>query len=155
MLLALEVESANSMTRTWFDCKTWLVSSSGCPELPSPKGHTGISALMTPDPTPSSPSLDAARRRLEPLHVQVARVLVGQRLLVDRLLIGLLTGGHLLLEGVPGLAKTLAVRTLARALRLSFKRIQVTPDLLPAALLGTQTYNPPTGGLQLQHSPVF
>src|SRR5205814_7864657 len=100
-------------------------------------------------------SLDAALRRLEPLHAQVARVLVGQRLLVDRLLIGLLTGGHLLLEGVPGLAKTLAVRTLARTLRLSFKRIQFTPDLLPADVVGTQVFNPRSGEFSIKKGPVF
>src|SRR4051812_23985874 len=86
-----------------------------------------------------------ARERLAPLYQQMARVLVGQRTLVDRLLLGLLTGGHVLLEGVPGLAKTLAVSTLARALRLTFARIQFTPDLLPADVLGTQIYNPRSG----------
>src|SRR5437868_6031931 len=77
-------------------------------------------------------NVDEMRRRLDPLHAQMARVIVGQRTLIDRLLLGLLTGGHLLLEGVPGLAKTLAVKTLADCLHLSFHRIQFTPDLLPA-----------------------
>jgi MoxR-like ATPase len=95
------------------------------------------------------------RAELEPLYHEVARVLVGQRLLLDRLLVGLLTGGHLLLEGVPGLAKTLAVRTLARALRLSFHRIQFTPDLLPADVIGTQIYNPRTGEFRVKKGPVF
>ena len=72
------------------------------------------------------------RAGLAPLYGQIERVIVGQRVMVDRLLAGLLTGGHLLLEGVPGLAKTLAVRTLARCLDLSFHRIQFTPDLMPA-----------------------
>src|SRR5262245_43569307 len=71
---------------------------------------------MKPDLTTLTRTIEAARRRLDPLYAQVGRVLVGQRLLMDRLLIGLLTRGHLLLEGVPGLAKTLAVRTLAQAL---------------------------------------
>jgi MoxR-like ATPase len=95
------------------------------------------------------------RAGLEPLYREVGKVLVGQRALLDRLLIGLLTGGHVLLEGVPGLAKTLAVRTLARVLRLSFQRIQFTPDLLPADVLGTQVYNPRTGEFTVKRGPVF
>src|SRR5205807_8169231 len=86
---------------------------------------------------------------------EVERVLVGQRLLVDRMLIGLLTGGHLLLEGVPGLAKTLAVRTVARTLHLSFSRIQFTPDLLPADVLGTQVFNPRSGEFSIKKGPIF
>ena len=85
----------------------------------------------------------------------MAKVLVGQRVLVDRLLIGLLTDGHILLEGVPGLAKTLAIRTLARTLRLEFKRIQFTPDLLPADILGTQIYNPRSGEFSVKRGPIF
>jgi MoxR-like ATPase len=110
---------------------------------------------MTPDLTTLSRTVEAARRRLDPLYVQINRVLVGQRLLVDRMLIGLLTRGHLLLEGVPGLAKTLAVRTLARALDLTFKRIQFTPDLLPADVIGTQIYNPRSGDFTVKKGPVF
>src|SRR6188508_3465044 len=85
------------------------------------------------------------RKRLDGFYAEVERVLVGQRPLVDRMLVGLLTGGHLLLEGVPGLAKTLAVRTVAGTLHLTFSRIQFTPDLLPADVLGTQVFNPRTG----------
>jgi MoxR-like ATPase len=95
------------------------------------------------------------RERLEPLYREVGKVLIGQRTLVDRLLIGLLTGGHVLLEGVPGLAKTLAVRTMARALHLTFSRIQFTPDLLPADVLGTQIYNPRTGDFSVKRGPIF
>ncbi len=95
------------------------------------------------------------RASLEPLYREMARVIVGQRVLIDRLLVGLLTGGHILLEGVPGLAKTLAVRTLARALRLSFRRIQFTPDLLPADVVGTQIYNPRTGEFSIKRGPIF
>src|SRR3954466_9526471 len=109
---------------------------------------------MTPDPA-AARAVEAARRRLDPLFAQVAKVLVGQRGMVDRLLVGLLTGGHLLLEGVPGLAKTLAVRTFARALRLSFSRIQFTPDLLPADVLGTQVFNPRSGEFSIKKGPVF
>src|ERR1700752_1317189 len=95
------------------------------------------------------------RSKLEPLYTQLERVIVGQRTMLDRLLIGLLTGGHILLEGVPGLAKTLAVRTLAQGLRLRFHRIQFTPDLLPADVVGTQIYNPRSGEFSVKKGPVF
>src|SRR6266852_987732 len=95
------------------------------------------------------------RAGLGPLYTEMAKVIVGQKIMVDRLLIGLLTGGHVLLEGVPGLAKTLAVRTLAQGLRLSFQRIQFTPDLLPADVIGTQIYNPRTGEFSIKKGPVF
>jgi MoxR-like ATPase len=95
------------------------------------------------------------RDRLDPLYAEIEKVIVGQRPMIDRLLIGLLTGGHILLEGVPGLAKTLAVRTVAQGLRLSFHRIQFTPDLLPADVIGTQIYNPRTGEFSIKKGPVF
>jgi MoxR-like ATPase len=95
------------------------------------------------------------RARLDPLYSAIEQVIVGQRTMIDRLLVGLLTGGHILLEGVPGLAKTLAVRTLARSLRLSFSRIQFTPDLLPADVIGTQIYNPRSGEFSIKKGPVF
>src|SRR5262245_31596382 len=95
------------------------------------------------------------RSRLDPLYQELEKVIVGQRPMIDRLLMGLLTAGHILLEGVPGLAKTLAVRTLARALQLSFHRIQFTPDLLPADIIGTQIYNPRTGEFTAKKGPIF
>jgi MoxR-like ATPase len=95
------------------------------------------------------------RAGLDPLFTEMERVIVGQRVMLDRLLIGLLTGGHILLEGVPGLAKTLAVRTLALGLRLNFSRIQFTPDLLPADVIGTQIYNPRTGEFTIKRGPIF
>ena len=95
------------------------------------------------------------RTGLDCLYRELERVIVGQRVMVDRLLVGLLTGGHILLEGVPGLAKTLAVRTLAQGLRLSFHRIQFTPDLLPADVIGTQIYNPRTGEFTIKKGPIF
>src|SRR5262249_46707309 len=95
------------------------------------------------------------RDSLGPLYKELERVIVGQRLLIDRLMAGLMTGGHILLEGVPGLAKTLAVRTLAQGLRLTFHRIQFTPDLLPADVLGTQIYNPRSGEFSIKKGPVF
>ena len=95
------------------------------------------------------------RDRLAPLYAEIERVIVGQRVTLDRLLIGLLTGGHVLIEGVPGLAKTLAVRTLAMGLQLSFHRIQFTPDLLPADVIGTQIYNPRSGEFGVKKGPIF
>jgi len=95
------------------------------------------------------------RDRLGKLYAEVEKIIVGQRLMIDRLLIGLLTGGHILIEGVPGLAKTLIVRTLAQGLRLSFRRIQFTPDLLPADVIGTQIYNPRTGEFTIKKGPIF
>ncbi len=95
------------------------------------------------------------RQMLDPFYRAVESVLVGQRHLIDGLLIALLMDGHALLEGVPGLAKTLAVRTVAQALDLTFQRIQFTPDLLPADVLGTQIYQPHTGEFTLKKGPVF
>jgi MoxR-like ATPase len=86
---------------------------------------------------------------------QVGRRVVGQEYMVERLLIGLLTGGHVLLEGVPGLAKTLTVRTLAETIHTSFQRIQFTPDLLPADVLGTQVYDQRTGDFTVKQGPIF
>ena len=75
---------------------------------------------------------------------EAGKVIVGQKVMVERVLMGLLTGGHILLEGVPGLAKTLTVNTIAKTLHCTFKRIQFTPDLLPADLVGTQIWDPDT-----------
>lgn len=86
---------------------------------------------------------------------ETGRIIVGQERLLQRLMIALLTNGHILIEGVPGLAKTLAVRTLAATLSATFQRIQFTPDLLPADLIGTQIYNPKTGDFTPRPGPVF
>ncbi|HEX6050141.1 MAG TPA: MoxR family ATPase [Gemmatimonadaceae bacterium] len=86
---------------------------------------------------------------------QVGRRVVGQEYMVERLLISLLTGGHVLLEGVPGLAKTLTVRTLAETIHTSFQRIQFTPDLLPADVLGTQVFDQSTGKFSIKRGPIF
>ena len=86
---------------------------------------------------------------------QVGRRIVGQEYMVERLLISLLTGGHVLLEGVPGLAKTLTVRTLAETIHTTFQRIQFTPDLLPADVVGTQIYDQSTGQFQVKRGPIF
>ena len=86
---------------------------------------------------------------------EVARVIVGQKYMIDRLLISLLADGHVLLEGVPGLAKTTAIKTLAAAIETGFARVQFTPDLLPADLTGTQVYNPKDGSFSVKQGPVF
>ncbi len=86
---------------------------------------------------------------------EMAKVIVGQKEMVERVLVGVLTGGHILLEGVPGLAKTLTVKTLADTLEASFKRIQFTPDLLPADLIGTQVYHQHTGQFSVKKGPLF
>jgi MoxR-like ATPase len=85
----------------------------------------------------------------------MSKVVVGQQALLNRLLIGLFTGGHILLEGVPGLAKTLTINTLAKALQLDFQRIQFTPDLLPADLVGTMIFNQKSGEFEVKQGPVF
>ncbi len=89
------------------------------------------------------------------LRAEMGKVIVGQHYLIDRLIIGLLANGHLLLEGVPGLAKTLAVKTLAAAMDTSFQRIQFTPDLLPADLIGTMIYNPRESTFTAKKGPIF
>ncbi len=86
---------------------------------------------------------------------EIDKVIVGQQYMIERLLIGLLANGHVLIEGVPGLAKTLAVRTLSRAIDTGFQRIQFTPDLLPADLIGTQIYVPASGTFSTKKGPIF
>ncbi|NUO08983.1 MAG: MoxR family ATPase [Candidatus Brocadia sp.] len=89
------------------------------------------------------------------LMYEVGKVIVGQKYLMERLLIGILSNGHVLLEGVPGLAKTMSVMTLARAMQAGFQRIQFTPDLLPADLIGTLIYNPKNGDFAVRKGPIF
>ena len=90
-----------------------------------------------------------------PLRREMAKVIIGQEHLLDRLLIGLLTGGHILLEGLPGLAKTLAVKTLAKAVQTDFRRLQFTPDMLPADIIGTEIYNPRQTSFEVKQGPIF
>jgi MoxR-like ATPase len=90
-----------------------------------------------------------------PLREEMGRVIVGQKHLLDRLLIALLTNGHVLLEGVPGLAKTLALKSLASCIAVRFKRLQFTPDMLPADIVGTMIYNPQDGAFRTKHGPIF
>ena len=89
------------------------------------------------------------------LRQEIARVIVGQGQMIDRLLLALLSNNHVLIEGVPGLAKTLTVTTLAKSVQVAFQRIQFTPDLLPADLLGTLIYNPKTGDFTTKKGPIF
>jgi MoxR-like ATPase len=101
---------------------------------------------------------DAVQRTsgwVRPLQQEMGRVIVGQNQLVNRLLVGLLANGHILLEGVPGLAKTLSLRTLAGAIQAKFQRIQFTPDMLPADIVGTLIYNPRDGTFDTKHGPIF
>ena len=109
---------------------------------------------MTVD-SASARRIERAGETLSRVRDEVGRAVVGQKAMVDRLLIGLLTGGHVLLEGVPGLAKTLAVSSLAKTLSLKFRRIQFTPDLLPADLTGTLIYNPKEGTFSAKKGPLF
>ncbi|MGE0589554.1 MAG: AAA family ATPase [Cyclobacteriaceae bacterium] len=94
-------------------------------------------------------------QKVKQVYSEVAKVVVGQEYMVNRLLIGLFTNGHILLEGVPGLAKTLTISTLARVLHLDFARIQFTPDLLPADLVGTMIYNQKEGNFEVKKGPIF
>src|SRR5262249_55954531 len=119
---------------------------------------TGTREDMTPTATDIR-ALDSKIRAestfLFDLRKEMERVIIGQQAMLDRPLIGLLPNGHILIEGVPGLAKTTAVGTLARAIKCSFHRIQFTPDLLPADLVGTQIYNPRSGEFTVRKGPIF
>ena len=100
-------------------------------------------------------SVNEASAWVRPLEQEMGRVIVGQRKLFERLIVGLLSNGHILLEGVPGLAKTLALKTLAAAIQTGFRRIQFTPDMLPADIIGTEIYNPQNVSFVVKHGPVF
>lgn len=95
------------------------------------------------------------QNKIREVFEEIGKVVVGQENLINRLLIGLCTGGHILLEGVPGLAKTLTVNTLAKVLDLDFQRIQFTPDLLPADIIGTMIYKPKLGDYEVKKGPIF
>jgi MoxR-like ATPase len=110
---------------------------------------------MTVDMKEAARRIERAGETLQRVREEVGRAVVGQRQMVDRLLVGVVTGGHVLLEGVPGLAKTLAVKSLADALAIRFRRIQFTPDLLPADLTGTLIYNPRDGSFTAKRGPLF
>jgi MoxR-like ATPase len=112
-----------------------------------------LRALERDDADPRSAR--AAHESLETALFEIKRVIVGQEAMLERVLVALLAGGHVLLEGVPGLAKTLTVKTVADVLGGSFKRLQFTPDLVPADLVGTRVYRPDTGGFDTEWGPVF
>ncbi|GAB3830660.1 AAA family ATPase [Hymenobacter jeollabukensis] len=95
------------------------------------------------------------QEKIRQVTAEVGKVVVGQQYMLNRLLIGLFTGGHILLEGVPGLAKTLTISTLARVLHLHFQRVQFTPDLLPSDLVGTMIYNQATSDFEVKKGPIF
>jgi len=96
-----------------------------------------------------------SQKKIQTVFEEMSKVVVGQETLINRLLVGLFTGGHILLEGVPGLAKTLTVNTLAHVLNLDFQRIQFTPDLLPADIVGTMIYKPKLGDYEVKKGPIF
>ncbi|EFK05527.1 ATPase, AAA family [delta proteobacterium NaphS2] len=100
-------------------------------------------------------SVQRASAWVRPLEQEISRVIVGQKMLIDRLLVGILSNGHILLEGVPGLAKTLTLNTLASAIQTGFRRIQFTPDMLPADIVGTEIFNPKDVSFVVKHGPVF
>jgi len=110
---------------------------------------------MQPDIAALGQEVEREALTLRQVETELRKVIVGQDYLVDRLLVGLLARGHVLIEGVPGLGKTLAVKTLAAALHIDFKRIQFTPDLLPADLLGTPIFDPRSGTFQTRKGPIF
>ena len=123
-----------------------LTPLTGVPETPR------IAPAPTPQTLPSPDALDG-RTTSEAVLFEIRRVIVGQDAMLERVLVALLAGGHLLLEGVPGLAKTLTIKTLADVLDSSFRRIQFTPDLVPADLVGTRIYRPDRGGVRDRARP--
>nr|HPJ71513.1 AAA family ATPase [bacterium] len=110
---------------------------------------------MNPEIQEINEQVREASSFIAPLRSEMGKVIVGQQYLIDRLLIGLLANGHILIEGVPGLAKSLSVQVLARAIDTSFQRIQFTPDLLPADLIGTRIYSPKSGEFSTRKGPIF
>ena len=110
---------------------------------------------MTTDVEMVRRSVERQAQFVQRLRQEISKVIVGQQYMIDRLLVGLLANGHVLIEGVPGLAKTTAVNTLASAMTCDFKRIQFTPDLLPADLIGTLVYSPKSGEFTTKRGPIF
>ncbi len=117
------------------------------PQTVPQEGYTSIQAI--------NESVAANSAWVGLLRQEIGKSIIGQEHLVERLLVGLLTGGHILLEGLPGLAKTLAVKTLAMAVNTDFQRIQFTPDMLPADIIGTQIYNPKDTAFEVKKGPIF
>ena len=139
------------------------MNTSSIESLPDPRTYGAHDLDLPLEPTPSprrnlqtlQHAVNDASAWVQPLRQQVGQVVVGQKFLVDRLLVAMLTNGHVLLEGVPGLAKTLLLKTLAAGVNAKFQRIQFTPDMLPADIVGTQIYNPREGTFQTRRGPIF
>jgi MoxR-like ATPase len=111
--------------------------------------------VNSPDHDNARATREEARRALEEALYEIKRIIVGQDAMLERMIVALLAGGHVLLEGVPGLAKTLTVKTMAEVLGGTFRRIQFTPDLVPADLVGTRIYRPDSGRFDIELGPVF
>ncbi|CAN5894658.1 AAA family ATPase [soil metagenome] len=133
---------------------------------PIPNSRTPVPQLFRTAPPSIGPGaavdiqqiqaeVQRAAQWVAPLRAEIGRVIVGQHGLVDRLIVAMLAGGHVLLEGVPGLAKTLTLKTLARTMAAEFRRIQFTPDMLPADIVGTLIYNPRDGNFETKFGPIF
>src|SRR6187200_2028008 len=129
-------------------------STRGVP-MSAPESEPIVPAATPAPESPPDRDLDAPRALLEEALVEVKRVIAGQDEMLERVLVCLVAGGHLLIEGVPGLAKTLTIKTTASVLGGTFRRIQFTPDLVPADLVGTRIYRPDTGGFDTEIGPVF
>src|SRR6478672_7191281 len=114
-----------------------------------------MSIHETPPESSSQPGPADHKTKLEEALVEVKRVIAGQDEMLERVLVCLVAGGHLLIEGVPGLAKTLTIKTTAAVLGGTFRRVQFTPDLVPSDLVGTRIYRPDTGGFDSEEGPVF
>ncbi len=111
--------------------------------------------MATPEPDPTQPERPTVHDRLEEALFEIRRVIAGQEAMLERVLVCLLSGGHLLIEGVPGLAKTLTIKTTAGVLGGTFNRIQFTPDLVPSDLVGTRIYRADSGSFDTELGPVF
>jgi MoxR-like ATPase len=127
----------------------------GCRESDTPRRHPDVHHSIQDAPVTSRAVKAVDASITASIVEEVAKRVVGQEAMVERLLVGMLTGGHILLEGVPGLAKTLAVSTLAEAISTVFCRIQFTPDLLPADIIGTMVFDQRTGEFRPKKGPLF
>ncbi len=128
-----------------------VIPASSAPLPDAVAGHMDRSASIQE----INASVKAASAWLPLLKTEMSRAIIGQQYLIDRLLIGLLAGGHILLEGLPGLAKTLSIKTLSTVISTDFRRIQFTPDMLPADIIGTEIYNPRDTSFVVKQGPIF
>jgi MoxR-like ATPase len=126
------------------------VPAAGAVAQPASASHDTYEAIQKIDE-----AVKASSGWVAPLEYELKKVIIGQDHLLERLIIGLLAGGHILLEGLPGLAKTLAVKTLAKCVQVDFRRIQFTPDMLPADIIGTEIYNPQQTTFEVKQGPIF